>query len=52
MTTVEQVETAAAVSQQTRARTKRRRPIWRGMWWRHVVALIAVLWSRSSRSRT
>jgi arabinogalactan oligomer/maltooligosaccharide transport system permease protein len=45
MTTVEQVETAAAVSQQTRVRTKRRRPIWRGTWWRHIIALIAVLWA-------
>jgi arabinogalactan oligomer/maltooligosaccharide transport system permease protein len=45
MTTVEQVETAAAVRQQTGIRTKRRRPIWSGTWWRHVIALIAVLWA-------
>ena len=45
MTTVEQAETAAAVGLQTRVQTRRRRPVFGGTWWRHVVALIAVLWA-------
>jgi arabinogalactan oligomer/maltooligosaccharide transport system permease protein len=45
MTTVEQAETAAAVGLQTRVRTRKRRPIFGGTWWRHVVALIAVVWA-------
>ena len=44
MTTVEPAETAAAVGLQTRVQT-RRRPVFGGTWWRHVVALIAVLWA-------
>ena len=45
MTTVEQAETAAAVGLQTRVQTRRRPPVFGGTWWRHVVALIAVLWA-------
>ena len=45
MTTVEQAETAAAVGLQTRVRTRRRPPVFGGNWWRHAVALIAVLWA-------
>ena len=47
MTTVEQAETAAAIGLQDRVQTarRRRRRLFRGNWWRHVVALIAILWS-------
>ena len=46
MTTVEQAETAAAVGLQDRVGTaRRRRPTFRGNWWRHVIALIAVVWA-------
>jgi arabinogalactan oligomer / maltooligosaccharide transport system permease protein len=45
MTTVEQVQTAAAVGWRSRLRTRRKRPRGGGMWWRHVVALIAVLFA-------
>jgi arabinogalactan oligomer / maltooligosaccharide transport system permease protein len=46
MTTVEQAETAAAVGLQDRVRTaRRRRPVFRGTWWRHLIALVAILWS-------
>jgi hypothetical protein len=46
VTTVEQVETGAAIALQDQVATKRRRrPVFRGTWWRHVVAVIAVLWA-------
>ena len=45
MTTVEQVQTAAAVGWRSRIRTRRTRPRGGGMWWRHVIALIAVLFA-------
>jgi arabinogalactan oligomer / maltooligosaccharide transport system permease protein len=42
MTTVEQAQTAAAVGWRSRIRTRRRRPRGKGMWWRHLIALIAI----------
>jgi arabinogalactan oligomer / maltooligosaccharide transport system permease protein len=46
MTTVEQAETGAAIGVQTRVRTARRRgPVFRGTWWRHAIALLAILWA-------
>jgi arabinogalactan oligomer/maltooligosaccharide transport system permease protein len=42
MTTVEQVETAAAVGLRTRTRRGRPRPSFRGTWWRHVIAVVAI----------
>ncbi len=45
MSTVEQLETAAAVGARTRLRRGRVRPSFRGTWWRHVIALAAVVFS-------
>ena len=42
MTTVEQLETAAAVGLRTRTRRGRLRPSFRGTWWRHLVAWVAI----------
>jgi arabinogalactan oligomer / maltooligosaccharide transport system permease protein len=44
MTTVEQVETAAAVGVRTR-KARRRRRILGGTWWRHLVALVVTLFA-------
>ena len=45
MTTVEQVETAAAVRQQDARPHEAAAPDPGGNWWRHIIALIAVLWA-------
>ncbi len=45
MTTAEQVQTAAAVGWRRRIRTRRRPPRGGGIWWRHAIALIAVLFA-------
>jgi arabinogalactan oligomer/maltooligosaccharide transport system permease protein len=42
MTTVEQLETAAAVGLRTRTRRGRLRPSFSGTWWRHLVAWVAI----------
>lgn len=42
MTTVEQLETAAAVGLRTRTRRGRLRPSFRGTWWRHLIAWAAI----------
>ncbi len=45
MTTVEQTQTAAAVGRRSRIRTRRTRPRGGGNWWRHLIALVAVLFA-------
>ena len=45
MTTAEHAETTAAVGVQTRARARRRPPLFRGTWWRHLIAIVAILWA-------
>ena len=45
MTTAEQVQTAAAVGWRSRIRTRRRPPRAGGTWWRHAIALIAVVFA-------
>ena len=42
MTTVEQAQTAAAVGWRSRIRTRRTRPRGKGLWWRHLIALVAI----------
>ena len=46
MSTAEQLETAAAVGLQTRARrARRRRRVFGGNWWRHLIAIVVILWA-------
>ena len=45
MTTVEHVEPAATVGTKPRTAIRRRRPSFRGTWWRHLIAIIAILWA-------
>jgi arabinogalactan oligomer / maltooligosaccharide transport system permease protein len=46
VSTVEQLESAAAVGVQTRTRRARRpRRVFGGDWWRHVIALVVILWA-------
>ena len=45
MTTVEQLEVARAVHPQALARRRRGPSVFRGMWWRHLIAIVAVLFA-------